>query len=377
MTKLKLKALALSDLHLGEPETLLYDNEENILDIAIDKIKELSQAQQNPNFDSGIEELILLGDIVDLSEAIDRKAYENTKNFLKHLLEKVTIDKIIYVPGNHDHHLWVKILYETQGNCEIEIPKLPHSVSDPPSFVKNCLPSQHPPVEVHYPFYVLDNNDQYFLFDHGHLFSITINKLSRFPLINRLLKLRKNTKEAKNLKELEEITCSFMEWIWHPKETWLTDLREKIWDWFERTMLRVKYKPRGNTFRVDCRSIYDDVLLELIQWYLLDICHLQPVDIHERDCHLVFGHTHVGGRVLKADRKFRMKGPFISVWNTGGWLVPSDRFSPDAYIFYLERTTDGLKPNFYKLVKRYEDPPVGDYDERVLWARLARRTAQT
>lgn len=371
----KLKALALSDLHLGEPETLLYDNQYDIIDTTILKIEELSHAAENSRFESGIEELILIGDIVDLSEAPDKEAYQNTRNLLTHLLCKVNVEKVVYIPGNHDHHLWVKVLckdyYKTQNNCKPEIPELPLCVEDPSAFIDNCLPSQHPPVEVWYPYYALDIKNQYFLFDHGHLFSKTLKKLSRPCTINRILRLFGKAREARTLKELEEMTYCFMEWVWHPKETRLLDVREKIYDWLRRASLRVKHKStRRTTFEQDSRPIYDDDLLDQIKWYLLDICKIEGPAFSKKDFHLVFGHTHIGGTVLKADRKFRMKGPFISVWNTGGWLVPSRVFSPDAYILYIERTRDGLDPNPYKMVKSYGDPPIGDYDKRLLHTRL-------
>ena len=104
----KLKLLALSDLHLGEGEGLLYNKGVNIIDTAVNKIDEL--ARGGNGFEGGIDELVLIGDIVDLSEATEDEAYSNTIVFLTSLLEKVKIDKIIYIAGNHDHHLWVEML---------------------------------------------------------------------------------------------------------------------------------------------------------------------------------------------------------------------------------------------------------------------------
>ena len=106
----KLKAVALSDLHLGEPEGLLYDSNDpyNAIQITVAKIQEL--ARGGSDFHDGIEELILIGDIVDLSEAPAEEAFRNTRAFLSKLIASVDIDKIVYVPGNHDHHMWVELL---------------------------------------------------------------------------------------------------------------------------------------------------------------------------------------------------------------------------------------------------------------------------
>ncbi|MBI3398319.1 MAG: metallophosphoesterase [Deltaproteobacteria bacterium] len=99
----KIKVMALSDLHLGEPEGLLYNKPPNVVDIFVDKVCEL--AKGSGGFEDGIEELVLIGDIADLSEAPENEAYANTSYFFKTLFEKVQVDKVIYIPGNHDHHI--------------------------------------------------------------------------------------------------------------------------------------------------------------------------------------------------------------------------------------------------------------------------------
>jgi len=369
----KLKALAVSDLHLGEGDALLDDNDSGIIDVTVGKIRELSSAGADEDRESGIDTFILLGDIVDLSEAKDDKAYEKTRTFLEKLMRDVSIEKVVFVPGNHDHHIWIEVMGDdpgrTGGDCRHQVRDLPNSVKNPPVFVEKCMPSANRPreVEVCYPYYLLEEETACFVFDHGHLFSTLFPKLSRFPVIRRLFRFSKNTKQVKTLKELEEATCAFMEWVWYPKETGFFDLRERFYDYFKRILLRIKFKSTWkNTFRQDSRSIYDEALREQIRWYLLEICKIHPAKMHEKDFHLVFGHTHIGGRVLKSDRKFRMGGPFISVWNTGGWLVPSKVFSPEAYLFYIENTGSDLKPDLYKMVKRYGCPAVGDYPVSLL-----------
>jgi len=373
----KLKALAVSDLHLGEGNALLHEDDDGIIDATVGKIRDLSSARADDAVESGIDTFILLGDIVDLSEAQDDKAYEKTRTFMERLTAQVPIKKIVFVPGNHDHHIWLEAMGvradRAKGECRRHIRNLPDSVNRPPEFMKKCMPASNCPreVEVCYPYYLVENETACFMFDHGHLFSTLFPKLSRIPLIRCLLKFPRNTKKVKTLKELEEATCGFMEWIWHPKETRLLNLRERLYDLAERLALRAEFMAEGkNTFREDSRPLYDEALLEQIRWYLLKICKITSTKMHEKDFHLVFGHTHIGGRVLKADRRFRMGGPFITVWNTGGWLVPSKVFSPEAYLFYIENTGSDLKPDFYKMVRRSGYPAVGDYPASLLKKRL-------
>jgi len=139
----KLKVLALSDLHLGEPEGLLYNGGANIIDTAVTKIVEL--ARGGNGLEDGIEELILVGDIADLSEATENEAYTNTRVFLTALLGKVKVDKIIYIPGNHDHHLWVEMLkaHYGKGSYDECVPKTIVVIPKPKLLIENCIPDSY------------------------------------------------------------------------------------------------------------------------------------------------------------------------------------------------------------------------------------------
>lgn len=354
----KIKVLALSDLHLGEEESLLNVSEgkKNIIQTTVKKINELSKG--NENFESGIEKLILVGDIAELSEAKDQQAYETTKSFFSSLLSEVSVQEIIYIVGNHDHHLWVEALRQDQekGHYKDCMPKTKTFIDDPEIFAKKCLPTDHSvgKIRVGYPYHMIEIDDSCFFFDHGHLFSGLLEKLT-------------SAEEANNLEDLEERTYEFMEFIWYKSKSWI---REKLYDLYLRIRYRIKYGDRGTSYDVDCHSVFDDYLRGKIIWYLTDICGMNE-DIFKKDFHFVFGHTHHGGRVLKDDRKIRVRGRFINVWNTGGWVVPSKVFSPDAYIFYIEQTEEGFKPFAYKLVAKRDATEEGDYPKEVLDSVLA------
>ncbi|MDP2683035.1 MAG: metallophosphoesterase [Deltaproteobacteria bacterium] len=345
----KIKVMALSDLHLGEPEGLLYNKPPNILDILVAKVSEL--ANGGGGIENGIEELILIGDIADLSEAKPEEAYSNTRVFLTAILKKVSVDKVIYIPGNHDHHLWVEMLEARYGKGYKEcFPKTGVSIQRPNALMERCIPADYKgDVEAYYPFYKIKMDNSYFLFDHGHLFSSTLNKAAG---------------PVSSLEEIEEKTWEFMEKIWFQggKSPWIYNLREKIYDWARWISLRAGHPTRGVSFKEDSTPVFDDGMRDRIVTYLEKMVKLS---MDTDDFHLVFGHTHYGGRVLKDDRKVRVNGRFINLWNTGGWLVPSEVFSPDAFIFYIEQTQNGLRPQAYKLVGR-ERGEVGDYDRAIL-----------
>ena len=348
----RLKAVALSDLHLGEPEGILYHkNDLNVIDILSTKIKDLSKASNT--FEEGVEELILIGDIVDLSEAIeDEEAYENTKVVLSKIIEKVKLDKIVYIPGNHDHHLWVELLEEEEGKdfdkCSPRI-RIDKSLEEKDHFLSRCLPEwPAEKLDIRYPNYKIEADNSFFLFDHGHLFSKTIENMT-------------DGEDAKDLDDLEERTYKFMEMIWYETKS---KPREVIYDLLRKLRLEFGKSVKGNTFTEDSTPLMDDYVRTKIRWYLRDIYGIK--DEVQKDFHFIFGHTHYGGRLLRSDRKIRVNGRFISLWNTGGWLVPSKVYSPDAYIFYIENPSENLKPDMYKLVSREKPEDEGDYPKEIL-----------
>jgi len=169
-----------------------------------------------------------------------------------------------------------------------------------------------------------------------------------------------------------------MEFLWYRrKKKFLKRLRlirEIFGDYLRRLKLEIPYylklhksktSSRGTRFREDCKPLLDDSLREKILWYLEKICGISSEV--EKDFHFVFGHTHNGGRLLRDDRKVRLNGRFITLWNTGGWIVPSEVFSPDAYIFYIRRSKTGEKPNLYKLVSQHPNSnDEGDYPRIIL-----------
>jgi len=306
----KLKAVVLSDLHLGEPEGILWHKDElNVIDILATKIETLSK--DTNTLEDGVEELILIGDIVDLSEAKDEEAYNNTKVVLEKIIKKVKLDKIVYIPGNHDHHLWVELLKEEQGEddfdkCSPKI-KIDKSLKKKEFFLSRCLPKWPPEnLDIRYPY-------------------------------------------------------KFMELIWYETKS---KPREFMYDLLRKLGLEFRKSVKGNTFMEDSTPLMDDFVRSKIRWYLRDIYGIK--DEVQKDFHFVFGHSHNGGRLLRADRKIRLNGRFISLWNTGGWLVPSKVYSPDAYIFSIENSPEGVKPDMYKLVSMEKPEDEGDYPKKIL-----------
>jgi hypothetical protein len=107
-----IRYVCLSDLHLGEQHGLLtgVDREGNVdplvgsvavLEKLVLCFQELFGAQQTK------PTLILLGDALELALTTDNVACMAFERFVHlTLVEGRLFDRIVYVPGNHDHHLW-------------------------------------------------------------------------------------------------------------------------------------------------------------------------------------------------------------------------------------------------------------------------------
>jgi hypothetical protein len=130
----------------------------------------------------------------------------------------------------------------------------------------------------------------------------------------------------------------------------------------------------GTSFEEDS-TLGNESTLKMIKWYLEKICNIRALSKKEKEFHLIYGHTHQGGRILEQDAKVRIKGHFISVWNLGGWIVPSQRYSPDAYIFYVKEDEAEKKaiPAMEKIVAKPENGEGdGCYERSLLFERLER-----
>src|SRR5437870_232968 len=109
-------AFILSDIHLGASNSILtvFDYEpqtgntierplaQMVLDKLLNDIREIRLGQK-------IDQCILLGDIFDLSFAPYGLTMQNGRWFFDQLIKADLFESFVYIPGNHDHHLWQQI----------------------------------------------------------------------------------------------------------------------------------------------------------------------------------------------------------------------------------------------------------------------------
>lgn len=208
--------VCISDMHLGEEDSLLTNVEGGSLETGkaseimvklVDCLEEIIGQNVNKNRKPA---LILNGDILELSLARTNIAEMTFDRFLELIIkrEDPLFNRIIYIPGNHDHHLW-ELARETQYTDYIrrhpkdELPApwhktplcLPPLYSDKRicSGFLNCLIERHSlpgykgiklndriRIEVAYPNLGLFSEDgrRCVLFHHGHFVEATYRLMS-------------------------------------------------------------------------------------------------------------------------------------------------------------------------------------------------------
>ena len=115
-----IRYVCLSDMHLGEEDSLLTEANGNNVDPLkassvmlhlAECLRELISKNEGPEKPT----LILNGDILELALS----EYNTSAMIFERFMELVMVkgrelfDRIIYIPGNHDHHLW-ELARETQ-----------------------------------------------------------------------------------------------------------------------------------------------------------------------------------------------------------------------------------------------------------------------
>lgn len=106
------KAIVLSDLHLGEGASVFTaaggDEFSNEAGEAVRRMIAGLLSSQGAR----AEYLVLAGDVLDLSLASRAAAFIAFRSFLERVAP--LFETLIYVPGNHDHHVWVGLQEEAR-----------------------------------------------------------------------------------------------------------------------------------------------------------------------------------------------------------------------------------------------------------------------
>jgi hypothetical protein len=262
---------------------------------------------------------VLLGDVIDLTVGRAPEPWVIAREFLAELVEHVPFERLVYIPGNHDHHVWVLLAEYEELLKKIGSLKRPLvGQNDHPLKLGTIYQSYTPMHELFpevarehvwfaYPFHTfsLGNHKCRFAFHHGHYFDEKITPLVRFAgkLYGNLAKV-----EAFNLPYIESLfyfcswdaTLQSVELGFYDKLTRVGIIAKKSLSWLPHVS-----ESRTKLGTCDVRKIDD-----MMTWTGFRSMNLRETDVW------VFGHTH------KCDDFAASKA--MRMFNVGGWVLNHD-----------------------------------------------------
>jgi len=366
----QLKYVVLSDLHLGEEESLFTPQQEGDFSL----VHALSEALADLLHQFNQEELpsfIFNGDILGLSFSTYQEALTVFSAFTAAFTKQNKIcERVIYIPGNHDHHIWNMAKEERYINAlktstSDNIPELQHTTKP---LYKNGLESTFfqafmgkeldPPTElkVFYPNFLLPptkENDPFVFFHHGHFAEDTYHFVSKamqvfYPdltipaTLNQLEAENGNwidfafselgrsgeageyftelmatlSSEEKLEKEVDELSQNLADNVNFPYLPF--HFLEKM---LSKTLLnKIGKQVRSERYRggTTCSDETMQSLLSYLSLYCKEI-----LEDHgwtkEKDTTLVWSHTHKPFEKTTVTEKLG----HLKVFNTGGWTLPT------------------------------------------------------
>jgi len=179
-------AIAISDLHLGTSASYLHVQRKEYTHNRQALLKLLNL--QGPQ-----EELIINGDFLDLVLGGYDDVYRDVRAFFELIAESGPYRRIVYIPGNHDHHFWRSLVEIMSINGSIRKSQAPPSSETFPNCFVDArfssfdaelaydIPLVHfwpvgklrPEIVVKYPHHLIripknSGDESCYLFTHGH-----------------------------------------------------------------------------------------------------------------------------------------------------------------------------------------------------------------
>lgn len=312
--------------------------------------------------------LVLNGDILELALAEDQVAGMAFEHFVELTMkERALFDKIYFVPGNHDHHLWETAREKQYATYlltpEAAVPKAPwHTTyvrpegNDPvkseqlSALLQRC--GVDIPLEVRYPNVAIYQDDRVVAFHHGHFIE------SMYVLMSRLEKLVfPSTKTGLDVWDWEAENFAWIDFFWSTLGrsgavgadvgliyAMLQDrdargdlaaqviasalvllkvprpirfLPRWILTWYARRRLKNIKLERLQGGPIPLTENARTGLTTYLKGPLARQLAAENNDTMPKLMTFVFGHTH------KPYQKLGDDADYISVYNTGGWVVDS------------------------------------------------------
>lgn len=385
-----IRYVCLSDMHLGEEDSLLTNMKvassepdpteaSPVLKALVECIKVLIEK----NSGSKKPTLILNGDILELALALTNQAamaFERFIELLKAPDGSSLFKEIIFIPGNHDHHIW-EIARETQyvhymrtvepgsslkpsrHNTSLFLPPEEEFVS---SYFLTNLVGRYPhmkdmQIKVVYPNLGLlsEEDDRCVIFHHGHFIE------SIYKLMSKLRSLLFRSEMPSDIEAIEAENFAWIDFFWSTMgrsgkageaiesiyehmldlkdfNNLLSDFAGNVakaydlpgWgDWMEAKILeKVLHSVSERIFKTERKEtrlplsrdaekgLWTYVEVPLLTQILTACRGRMPSEVS-----FIFGHTH---KPFQEDLQFSGYPKWVDVYNTGGWVVDTVKREP-------------------------------------------------
>ncbi len=380
-----IRYVCLSDMHLGEEDSLLTNLKRGSTDIdpmepspVMRQLVECLRHVISQNESEKRPTLILNGDILELALATTNQAAMAFERFIELIMapERELFEGIIYMPGNHDHRLW-EVARETQYvNCikdidagrHLDIPwhttsMFVEDATNPvPAYFLTKLVQRFPNlnnliVSTVYPNFGLFREEfqRCVLFHHGHFTE---------PLYQLMSNLRSlifpHRQPPRQVWDIEAENFAWIDFFWSAMGR-CGDVGQDLERIYEKMQDREQCKRLLYTLAENLSKKYDlpgwgdamesgflkwafsglvDKLMsrerariespfspeaEKGLWAYVEGPLREQILLERRgnmpyDVTFVFGHTH---KPFQEDKNFKGYPEWVSVYNTGGWVVES------------------------------------------------------
>jgi len=307
----------ISDTHIGAPLAVL--TYPRAIEAMIETLSSLGQ----------IDELVLLGDIFDFWQAPVTEALSRGREFMSALYGLDNVGRMVFVPGNHDHHIF-RLYYEEklgrrlrEGN--MELPELDMPITDDcPAFSAVRPPDARVPLSMTYPVYQVSVQGSDTMLTHGHFLGFFERSLWR-PKHGVVSSMLLNRNGSLSLEDMENFMSPYYEmFTLSANVPGVVDSRYRIY----RMILKT-----GKALGVDSEtrtSVQRDATVEessvLVEAMLDHFCTEKPR-------YFVYGHTHKQGLLT-----LPISG--TEAINTGAWLADG---APDHDRYSILEITDTAK----------------------------------
>lgn len=300
------KIVVISDTHFGDKSQLLDDP--HLVGRFMGVLEGLGQ----------VDELILLGDVIDLWMSTLVPALRSAKLFVESLSRLGNVRKFLYIPGNHDHQVFMNAF-----RMELDLRIMQGNLGQPAflparSYGDSILSGiAHPKSRAHfplvYPYVIRTVNGRDVVLTHGHHLDFYATRdgdpEKKFWLGRQIMKRKKNKATLHDIEMANIVFCGAMSvWPWVPELVGDGVRYYRLFNFFDRLFRsdRMYESPLRDSL---IKESYDE-----IDTLLPELEGIDPA------C-FVYGHTHRPGMGV-------LPGSGTVVVNCGSWARLEDAQVP-------------------------------------------------